>query len=142
VRIFPSLLSLPLTFIFFRNEISSNADGQSSSNMTNLALKGILGIKAMGEMSNVAGNQNDAKKYRDQASSYISKWASLAGSSGHLTFTYGEASSFGLMYNLYADKLMGTGLVPSDVSILILVIQNFFLGLAFRNIDFLKYCFP
>ncbi|KAK7438880.1 hypothetical protein VKT23_017807 [Stygiomarasmius scandens] len=66
-------------------------------------------------MSNVAGNPNDAKKYRDQASSYISKWASLAGSSGHLAFTYGEASSFGLMYNLYADKLMGTGLVPSDV---------------------------
>jgi hypothetical protein len=124
----PSFSSLSPSYPYFlRNEIqSSNADGQSSGNMTNLALKGILAIKAMGEMSNVAGNQNDAKKYRDQASSYISKWASLASLSGHLAFTYGEASSSGLMYNLYADKLMGTGLVPNDVSILILFIQNFF----------------
>ncbi|KAF5335236.1 hypothetical protein D9758_014770 [Tetrapyrgos nigripes] len=93
----------------------STSDGQSSPNITNLALKGILGIKAMAEMSNAAGNSADAKKYQDQASTFISQWASFAGSSGHLTSTYGDTSSFGLMYNLYADKLMGTSLVPNNV---------------------------
>ncbi|KAF5323146.1 hypothetical protein D9758_017812 [Tetrapyrgos nigripes] len=93
----------------------STSDGQSSANMTNLALKAILSIRAMGEMSDAAGNEDDAKKYRDQATGYIQQWVSLGTSgAGHLTSTYGDASSWGLMYNLYADKLMGTRLVPDD----------------------------
>ncbi|KAK7461368.1 hypothetical protein VKT23_008545 [Stygiomarasmius scandens] len=95
----------------------TTSDGQSSANMTNLALKGILGIRAMAEMSGVMGKGDDEGNYKNVASKYISQWTSLSGSSsvGHLESVYGDTASWGLMYNLFADKWMGTGLVGDDI---------------------------
>lgn len=45
--------------IVFRN----TADGQSSSNMTNLAIKGFIGIQAMAEMSKLMNESSDAEHY-------------------------------------------------------------------------------
>ena len=51
-----------------------SADGQTMANMTNLALKGIIGIKAMTELAEVAGESKDAKYYRNISETYIKKW--------------------------------------------------------------------
>jgi hypothetical protein len=40
-----------------------SADGLSVSNQTNLAIKGIIAIQAMSNMSLVVGQTADAKKY-------------------------------------------------------------------------------
>jgi len=40
-----------------------SADGQQAANVTNLALKGIIGIRAMADMSNALGKSEDAKRY-------------------------------------------------------------------------------
>ncbi|KIK65855.1 hypothetical protein GYMLUDRAFT_158607, partial [Collybiopsis luxurians FD-317 M1] len=93
-----------------------SADGLSNVNMTNLAIKGIIAIRAMAEISRTVSEFDDSNSYLSTASSLASQWQTLAGSSGHLTSTYGASSSWGLMYNLYPDKLLGFNLVDNDVS--------------------------
>ncbi|KAK0463852.1 uncharacterized protein EV420DRAFT_1264522 [Desarmillaria tabescens] len=102
--------------------LSSNnymdADELNYVNMTNLAVKGIIGIKAMSEISQALGNSQDAETYLSTAESYVKQWQTLAGSTGHLLSTYGataDSSSWSLVYNLFADKLLGTVLVDSIV---------------------------
>ncbi|PBK93234.1 DUF1793-domain-containing protein [Armillaria gallica] len=90
------------------------------ANMTNLAIKGIIGIKAMSEIGQALGKSQDAEMYSSIAKSYVEKWQTLAGSKGHLLSSYGgvvdsDSSSWSLVYNLYADKLLGTGLVDSNI---------------------------
>ncbi|KAG8693928.1 hypothetical protein FRC09_010174, partial [Ceratobasidium sp. 395] len=86
------------------------------ANQTNLAIKGIIGIRAMSEISSLLGKQDDAKKYLDIATSYVPKWQKLATSNeGHLVLNYGSPSSWGLAYNLYADKLFQFKLFPDSI---------------------------
>ncbi|KAF5378651.1 hypothetical protein D9757_009532 [Collybiopsis confluens] len=92
-----------------------SADGLSSTNQTNLAIKGILAIRTMAEISTTVGESDDAKKYGALATSLVSQWQTLAGSSGHLTSTYTALSSWGLMYNLYYDKLFGFEFVSDNI---------------------------
>ncbi|KIK51939.1 hypothetical protein GYMLUDRAFT_50232 [Collybiopsis luxurians FD-317 M1] len=90
-------------------------DGLSNPNMTNLAISGILAIRAMAEISEVVGEADDHNNYLKNATSLVSQWQILAGSSGHLTTTYNNPSSWALIYNLYADKLLRFELVDSSV---------------------------
>ncbi|KAK0233832.1 hypothetical protein IW262DRAFT_113460 [Armillaria fumosa] len=94
----------------------TDADGLANTNLTNLAIKGIIGIKAMSEISQALGRSQDAETYSSTATSYVEQWQIAAGSTGHLLSTYGsEASSWSLVYNLFADKLLGTELVDSSI---------------------------
>ncbi|KAI9433035.1 hypothetical protein H4582DRAFT_2082848 [Lactarius indigo] len=71
----------------------SSADGLTTNNQTNLAIKGILAIKAMSKMSSVVKRTADADKY-----SFTDKWAQWT-----------------LGYNLLADAWLDTGVVESSV---------------------------
>ena len=113
------------------------ADGQTIANMTNLAIKGIIAIQAMANMSEIVGQQGDAASYRVSISIFwntvkssfrsqsfvtanIGIWQSLALSpdQSHLLASYGDAStSSALMYNLFADLLLRTGVVSSAVRV-------------------------
>ncbi|KAK0208960.1 hypothetical protein DFS33DRAFT_488996 [Desarmillaria ectypa] len=96
----------------------TDADGLDNANMTNLAIKGIIGIKAMSEISQALGKSQDAETYSSTAKSYVEQWQISAGSTGHLLSTYGAtagSSSWSLVYNLFADKLLGTALVDSSI---------------------------
>lgn len=42
----------------------TTADGQSNANLTNLAIKGLIGIRAMAEISSALGEGDDAERYR------------------------------------------------------------------------------
>ncbi|PBL00374.1 hypothetical protein ARMGADRAFT_1058457 [Armillaria gallica] len=70
----------------------TDADGLSSTNMTNLAIKGIIGIKAMSEISQALGRSQDAETYSSTAKSYVDQWEIAAGSTGHLLSTYGPTA--------------------------------------------------
>ncbi|RPD76749.1 hypothetical protein L226DRAFT_611194 [Lentinus tigrinus ALCF2SS1-7] len=93
------------------------ADGESNANLTNLAIKGIIGVKAMAEISRAVQEDSDAEYYDSQANSLSSSWLSLAQSSDqqHLLGQYGDQSSWAMMYNVYADLLLQTNLVSRDV---------------------------
>jgi hypothetical protein len=88
-------------------------------NQTNLALKGIIGIEAMSQLSSLVGETSDAQNYTTIAHDYISKWQTLginnASSPPHAILNYGNSSTWGLLYNLYNDKLLNTNLVPQEV---------------------------
>jgi hypothetical protein len=92
-----------------------SADGLSSANMTNLAIKGIIAIRTMAEISKTLGFTSDYNSYSGNASSLVSQWQNVAGSSGHLTSTYGASTSWAMIYNLYPDKLFGFNLVNDSI---------------------------
>ncbi|KAH8111930.1 DUF1793-domain-containing protein [Phellopilus nigrolimitatus] len=96
------------------DETTSSSDGISATNQTNLALKGILGISAMAKISGFAGRSDDQTHYQSISTQYAQQWTSLASASGHLASSYGSASS-GIMYNLFADKLLQLNLINSSV---------------------------
>ncbi|KAI0705088.1 hypothetical protein C8T65DRAFT_577862 [Cerioporus squamosus] len=106
------LVSNTLTF-----SDQASADGENKANMTNLALKGIIGVKAMAEISRAIGKDSDAQEYDSHASALIGSWQSLAESSTqqHLLGVYGDQQSWALLYNIYADLLLGTKLVPQSI---------------------------
>ncbi|KAL1761028.1 hypothetical protein FB107DRAFT_269372 [Schizophyllum commune] len=99
------------------SQLSTDDFAGHLENQTNLAIKGIIGIKAMSEIANTIGDKTTGSKYSDIASEYVSKWQDLAKSAegDHTTLNYGNDSSWGLTYNLYADKLLGFNLFPSFI---------------------------
>ncbi len=103
--------------------------------MTNLAIKGIIGVKAMAEISRATHHDSDAQEYdvrrfsprqvsiaeyilQSHATALVGSWLSLAESSDqlHLLGQYGDQSSSAMLYNIYADLLLNTSLIPQDVS--------------------------
>lgn len=102
------------------DQISTDDFAGSLANQTNLGLKGIIGLRAMSEISERTGNTDDAKTYGDTAASYIEQWQGFglntAADPPHSTLSYGDADSHGLLYNLYANSLLGFGdFVPKSV---------------------------
>lgn len=101
------------------NQISTDDFAGSAANQTNLAIKGIIGIEAMAQIANRTGNIVDGQNYTRIAHDYITRWQKLAinynANPPHTTFQYGNASSYGLLYNLFPDRELGLQLVPQSV---------------------------
>ncbi|KAH8977286.1 hypothetical protein EDB86DRAFT_3167651 [Lactarius hatsudake] len=96
----------------------SSADGLTTKNQTNLAIKGIIAIEAMSKMSSVVKQTADADKYSTTATRLYSQWKSLAlASDQHLFATYGQMDSWTLGYNLFSDAWLDTGVVESSVGL-------------------------
>jgi hypothetical protein len=83
------------------NQLSTDDFQGQLANQTNLALKGIIGIAAMGEIAHLTGNTADATNYENIADSYIEKWQQMAvvkdssGNGVHTNLQYGDGSSHG-----------------------------------------------
>ncbi|RKF53563.1 Glutaminase A [Erysiphe neolycopersici] len=101
------------------NQISTDDFAGSLANQTNLALKGIIGIRAMAEISNLTGHSAEGANYTSIAGDYISKWQvygiTRESSTPHATLAYGQANTDVLLYNLYADSLLDLNFVPKSV---------------------------
>ncbi|KAG8528122.1 uncharacterized protein KY384_007038 [Bacidia gigantensis] len=101
------------------NQISTDDFAGPLANQTNLALKGIIGIQAMSKIAELTGNVADASNYSDIAHDYIQKWQDLGiahdANPPHTTLSYGSNDTHVLLYNLYADRLLGLDLVPDAV---------------------------
>ncbi|MFF3448452.1 glutaminase domain-containing protein [Streptomyces sp. NPDC002667] len=81
---------------------------------SNLALKGIIGIGAMGVVAGAAGDTADAARYSALARGCVSRWTTLSeDSSGrHLKLAYDQDGTWSLKYNGFPDRLLGLDLVP------------------------------
>jgi hypothetical protein len=101
------------------NQLSTDDFAGQLQNQTNLALKGIIGIGAMGRIAELTGNTADAATYSKTAKDYISRWQTYGvaknGNPPHTTLAYGQNSTHGLLYNLWCDLELGLGLVPKSV---------------------------
>ena len=60
------------------NQISTDDFEGSLANQTNLAIKGIVGIRAMGQIATILGKTSDATNYNGIASSYVTKMLGYA----------------------------------------------------------------
>jgi hypothetical protein len=93
----------------------------SIAHSVNLAIKGIIGVAAFSVIANAAGNSSDAATYKAKAASFIPYWTtnSQDPTGKHLDLTYNGADggngTWGTTYNCFADRLLGTGLVPQSV---------------------------
>ncbi|CAF9909220.1 MAG: hypothetical protein HETSPECPRED_008882 [Heterodermia speciosa] len=90
---------------------------------TNLALKGIVGIRAMADIAKVMGNEADVKYFKNISDVYVSKWEELGMSrdGSHAKLAYYWYGSWTTLYNLFNDALLcfhldGTSLSPSRSS--------------------------
>ncbi|KAL5535348.1 hypothetical protein ACEPAF_3442 [Sanghuangporus sanghuang] len=99
------------------NQLSTDDFAGHLENQTNLAIKGIIGIKAMSLIAGLLGDSARESNYSSITSDYVSQWQGLATAStgDHLTLSYGNDSSWGLSYNLYADRLLKTNIFPQSV---------------------------
>lgn len=91
-----------------KNQLSTDDFAGWLRLQTNLALKGIIGIRAMSEISDILGQTKDAKEYRDIADEYMEKWQSLGLSRDKMfpKLSYDWYGAWTTIYNLYADSLL------------------------------------
>jgi hypothetical protein len=75
---------------------------------TNLALKGIIGIKAFSELADLLDRSGDAKHYRNISETYIKKWEELGISrdGSHAKLAYDHYGSWTTLYSLFADAVL------------------------------------
>ncbi|KAL1297628.1 hypothetical protein AAFC00_006185 [Neodothiora populina] len=105
------------------NQISTDDFAGSLANQTDLAIKGIIGIQAMATIANMTSHDSDGANYSSIALDYITQWQILAistsssnfSSAPHTTLNYGANETYGLLYNLYADALLQTNIVPTEI---------------------------
>ncbi|KAK3682152.1 hypothetical protein B0T22DRAFT_277242 [Podospora appendiculata] len=98
------------------NQLSTDDFAGTLANQTNLALKGIIGLKAMSQIANLTGNDD---KFGAIAHDYLTKWKGLAINTNanppHTTLSYGDNNSHGLLYNIYTDKLLNLNFVDQSI---------------------------
>ncbi|KAF3403263.1 Glutaminase A [Talaromyces pinophilus] len=84
------------------NQASTDDFEGPLANQTNLAIKGIVGIQAI-----------------SIASDYVTQWVGFANATTdelpHLTLNYGNSSTWSLLYNAYADKVLNLGIIPQSI---------------------------
>ncbi|THV01320.1 hypothetical protein K435DRAFT_963563 [Dendrothele bispora CBS 962.96] len=97
------------------NQMTLDRKGTTKDDYTTVALKGIIGISAMAQISAALGFSNDSENYMSNASSLIQDWQTKTVKSNHITMEFKDEDSFALLYDLYADTLLGTNLVNQTV---------------------------
>jgi len=100
------------------NQLSTDDFAGWLANQTNLALKGIVGIRAMAEISELVDESEDAKAYSDISSSYIKTWEeeyAISRDGSHAKLAYTWYGSWTTLYNLFADSLLCFH-IPSSAS--------------------------
>jgi Domain of unknown function (DUF1793)/Domain of unknown function (DUF4965)/Domain of unknown function (DUF5127) len=98
------------------NQLSTDDFAGWLALQTNLALKGIIGIKAMAGLSKVAGYEEDLKFYYNISKTYIAKWEEygISRDKTHAKVSYDWYGSWTTTYNLYADSLLCFHLGPNE----------------------------
>lgn len=105
--------------LYPEDQITTDDFAGSLPNQTNAALKGMVGIASMAQIANLTGHTETATNYSNIAKSYIAQWQNMsintAASPPHSIINYNNPDTWGTLYNLYADKLVNTQLVPQSV---------------------------
>ncbi|KAL0952529.1 hypothetical protein HGRIS_006790 [Hohenbuehelia grisea] len=99
---------------------ASDLSGQHTSDSdiedsVNLAIKAIIGVKAMSKICEACNKSQDADFFSSQADALLAQWRAQAFQGGHLLSNFKDQSSGGIIYNLYADKLLRLNLVDDSV---------------------------
>ena len=70
-------------------------------------------------MSRIAQLTGNDDEYGSIAKDYLGKWQGFAinkkANPPHTTLAYGNDSSHGLLYNIYADRMLGLNFIPQEI---------------------------
>ncbi|KAL2268685.1 hypothetical protein VTJ83DRAFT_3531 [Remersonia thermophila] len=95
------------------NQLSTDDFAGWLANQTNLALKGIVGIRAMAEIADLVERNVEARQYRAIADQYIAKWQEygISRDETHAKLAYTWYGSWTTLYNLRTNGQKPTGSV-------------------------------
>ncbi|GAA5906567.1 hypothetical protein JCM5296_000291 [Sporobolomyces johnsonii] len=101
-------------------QLSTDDFAGTLSNQTDLAVKAIVGIGAMAELAKQTGRWTDWVHYRAVAKAYVKEWSKLAltgldSPHPHVKLTYQDKDSWGLLYNLFGDRILALDLFPREL---------------------------
>ncbi len=98
-------------------QLSTDDFAGALANQSNLALKAIIGIKAMAQIAQITGHQSRANVLSNIAYTYSNTWRKLTFDFGvpFAKLAYQWHGSWGSLYNLFADKFLQTGLIDREV---------------------------
>jgi len=91
------------------NQLSTDDFAGWLANQTNLALKGIIGIRAMSEMAHLVGDTDEAYHFLDVSEQYVQRWHddyAMSRDGTHAKLAYNWYGSWTMLYNLFADSLL------------------------------------
>ncbi|KAJ7634847.1 hypothetical protein FB45DRAFT_1142317 [Roridomyces roridus] len=101
------------------NQLSTDDFAGTLTNQTNLAIKGIVGIRCMAEIAKLLGDTKTYNNYSSIAADYVTKWQVLANSTTgpHTTLNCYTATRTlgGQTYNLFFDVQLGLNLFPESL---------------------------
>ncbi|KXN87094.1 hypothetical protein AN958_09304 [Leucoagaricus sp. SymC.cos] len=92
---------------------ATTLDHLSAFGMTNLALKGILGLYSMAKVNKAVGSTNTM--YMDHATQLTSRWRQFAVTDSHIMSIFNQSSSWGLMYNLFYATWLDSDIVSNSM---------------------------
>ncbi|ORY78924.1 glutaminase GtaA [Leucosporidium creatinivorum] len=92
-------------------QLSTDDFAGTLSNQTNLAVKAIVGIGAMGQLAKATGRWTQYIHYEGTAKAYVQEWYQLALTAHdykhpHAKLAYQDEGSSGLLYNLFGDRIL------------------------------------
>jgi hypothetical protein len=98
-------------------QLSTDDFAGQLSNQSNLAIKGIQGIAAMGEIATWLNKTKDAKVYHNVSTTYIQAFYGLAidKNDTHVKLQYQDDKTWGTLYNLVFDRLLNLRLVAEEI---------------------------
>ncbi|KAK7520723.1 hypothetical protein IWZ03DRAFT_145197 [Phyllosticta citriasiana] len=99
------------------SQLSTDDFQGTLENQTNLAIKGIVGLQAMAQVSIVSGNPQDSANFSQYSQEYYDKWEGygIDPTGTHTLLNYQSRYSWSLLYNTYPDKLLNLGVVRQEV---------------------------
>jgi len=98
-------------------QLSTDDFAGQLANQSNLAIKGIQGIAAMGQIATWLNKTSDAKSYQNISSTYIQAFYGFAinKNNTHVKLDYQDDKSWGTLYNLIFDRLLNLELVAEEI---------------------------
>ncbi|EME88080.1 uncharacterized protein MYCFIDRAFT_128594 [Pseudocercospora fijiensis CIRAD86] len=96
-----------------QSQLSTDDFAGHLANQTDLAIKGIIALKAMANICEVIEEVN-CHEWNETAGRYYLQWEEMAidPTGRHTQLSYQHRGSWGTLYNTYPDKLLGLGVVP------------------------------
>lgn len=90
------------------NQLSTDDFAGWLALQTGLALKGIIGIRAMAGLSELIGEKEDFKYYLNVSKTYVAKWEEygISRDKTHAKLAYDWYGSWTTLYNLFGDALL------------------------------------
>ncbi|KND88319.1 hypothetical protein TOPH_06998 [Tolypocladium ophioglossoides CBS 100239] len=101
------------------NQLSTDDFAGHLANQTNLAIKGIIALEAMSQIADLTGHKDQKEKYTKIAHEYLDFWSvhgiNSQANPKHTVLQYDNPSTYGLLYNIYPDKVLGLNFIPQSV---------------------------